>query len=209
VVKIKATKRLTAAARKEQIVEVTLRVVAKYGIQGTTMTRIAAAAGVSPAALYSHFKNRRQILLAALDVVYDRIFDMYHSTEQPDALQRIREIWNFHSSLLSSQSDGFVFPLFEFFAAPPNSGLRKAVGARQMSAVRTLAKIIDEAKEQGTVMQAVDSEEAAWAMIGIALNEDIASLIGLEELRRDGRSVRILEMILQVISTPSGDGHHK
>ena len=37
---------MAAAARKEQIVEVTLRLVAEHGIQGATTSRIAAAAGV-------------------------------------------------------------------------------------------------------------------------------------------------------------------
>ena len=68
------TPRMTAAARKRQIVEVALDLIAKHGLHGVTMSRIAAGAGIRQASLYSHFQSRHEILLAALDVIYERIY---------------------------------------------------------------------------------------------------------------------------------------
>ena len=65
---------MTADARKRQIVEVTLGLIAKYGLQGATMSRIAAGAGIRQASLYTHFASRRAILLAALDAVYEKVY---------------------------------------------------------------------------------------------------------------------------------------
>ncbi|MBC7292919.1 MAG: helix-turn-helix transcriptional regulator, partial [Thermoleophilia bacterium] len=48
-------KRLRSADRKAQIVQVTLQLVAQYGLHGVSMSRIAEAVGVSNAALYRHF----------------------------------------------------------------------------------------------------------------------------------------------------------
>ena len=57
------TPRMTATARKRQIVEVALDLIAKHGLQGVTMSRIAAGAGIRQASLYSHFQSRHEILL--------------------------------------------------------------------------------------------------------------------------------------------------
>ena len=53
--------------RRDQIVAAALRVVPRYGLHGVTMERIAEEAGVSPATLYWHFKNKDDLLLAMLE----------------------------------------------------------------------------------------------------------------------------------------------
>ena len=47
------------------------------------MSRIAAGAGIRQASLYSHFQSRHEILLAALDVIYEKIY-----ASRDDPLQR-------------------------------------------------------------------------------------------------------------------------
>ncbi|HLA82404.1 MAG TPA: helix-turn-helix domain-containing protein, partial [Thermoleophilia bacterium] len=68
------TQRMTAEARKHQIVDVALDLIQNHGLQGVTMARIAAGAGIRQASLYTHFQSREAILLAALDVIYERIY---------------------------------------------------------------------------------------------------------------------------------------
>ena len=53
--------------RRDQIVAAALRVVPRYGLHGVTMERIAEEAGVSPATLYWHFKNKEDVLLAMVE----------------------------------------------------------------------------------------------------------------------------------------------
>ena len=53
--------------RRDQIVAAALRVVPRYGLHGVTMERIAEEAGVSPATLYWHFKNKDDLLLAMVE----------------------------------------------------------------------------------------------------------------------------------------------
>lgn len=50
--------------RRDQILDAALEVVPRHGIHGTTMERIAAEAGVSPAALYWHFEGKDDLLTA-------------------------------------------------------------------------------------------------------------------------------------------------
>jgi AcrR family transcriptional regulator len=60
--------RKTKAERQREIVDVTVKLLGKYGVEGTTVSRIAAAAGIARGALYQHFPNRRHgRALVALD----------------------------------------------------------------------------------------------------------------------------------------------
>jgi len=194
------TRRLSGAERKEQIIEVTMDVVAKYGVQGTTTSRIAAAAGVSEATLYRHFSSRTEMLLAALDLVYERVFKVIRGADQGNALDRLRAIGRLHSTIVSSKVDGYVYPLFEFVAAPPEVGLRDALAERERSSISALAAILDDGKSQGVILPEIDTEQLAWELVGVYWSQDISYLMGLSEYATAERSSEMLERILRSIS---------
>ncbi len=199
---------MRAAERKQQIVETTMDLVSKYGVQGTTTARIASAVGVSEATLYRHFRSRSEILLAALDLVYERIFRVIRSAEEESAIERLRGIARFHSHILPSETEGFVHPLFEFIAAPPEVGLRDSIGDRQRKAIQALAQIVDEGKAQGAIEPEVDSEQVAWELVGVYWTQDISYLMGLTEHLEANRGQVMLAHMLDSISvkTPTRQG---
>ena len=196
-------KRMTGADRKKQIVMVTLDLVAKHGIQGTTTARIASAAGVSEKTLYKHFASRRELLLAALDVAFDRANHLVFSRQETDALERLRSIGRSHWATVLSDQEGFVYPLYEFVAAPPEAGLRDRLRVRQLASVEALAAIVENGKAQGVISPNVESEQIAWELMAVYMSEDIAYLMGVEEFATGGRSALMLERILRDISTGS------
>jgi len=53
--------------RRQRILTVAQRLVARNGGRGTTLSQIARAAGVSPAGLLHHFESKEQLLNAVLD----------------------------------------------------------------------------------------------------------------------------------------------
>jgi AcrR family transcriptional regulator len=53
--------------RRQRILNVAQRLVARNGGRGTTLSQIARAAGVSPAGLLHHFESKEQLLNAVLD----------------------------------------------------------------------------------------------------------------------------------------------
>jgi len=196
-------KRMTGADRKKQIVMVTLDLVAKHGIQGTTTARIASAAGVSEKTLYKHFASRRELLLAALDVAFDRANHLVFSRQETDALERLRSIGRSHWATVLSDQEGFVYPLYEFVAAPPEAGLRDRLRVRQLASVEALAAIVQNGKAQGVISPDVESEQIAWELMAVYMSEDIAYLMGVEEFATGGRSALMLERILRDISIGS------
>jgi AcrR family transcriptional regulator len=65
--------RLPAAARREQLLAVALEVFARQGFHGTSMNDVAEAAGVTKPVLYQHFRSKRQLYLALLEDVGQRL----------------------------------------------------------------------------------------------------------------------------------------
>jgi AcrR family transcriptional regulator len=192
---------MTAEARKRQIVKVALKTIGRYGVQGATIARIAKAAGITTAALYTHFENRRAILLAALDEVYERIFETHRSSSTTNAVQRLREIAQFHSRLVTTQGvSGHAHLFLEFVAAAPERGLREAVLQKESTAASNLAQIVEEGKRQGTIVQDVDPEEVALLIGAWAWAGDVALLLGHRSIWSERVSPKLLDLILQSIS---------
>ncbi|OGK07589.1 MAG: hypothetical protein A2W80_04830 [Candidatus Riflebacteria bacterium GWC2_50_8] len=71
--------RIETEVRKEQIAEAALEIVGSQGIHALTMDGIAAMIGVVPSALYKHFKNKQQIMLAILELIQESLRKNYNS----------------------------------------------------------------------------------------------------------------------------------
>jgi AcrR family transcriptional regulator len=67
------TSRLTADARREQILDVAIDVFGKSGYYGASMNDIAEAAGVTKPVLYQHFDSKGDLYGALLDEVGNRM----------------------------------------------------------------------------------------------------------------------------------------
>ncbi len=65
--------RLSATARREQILDVALEVLGRAGYHGASMNDIADAAGVTKPVLYQHFDSKRDLYRALLDEVGNRL----------------------------------------------------------------------------------------------------------------------------------------
>jgi AcrR family transcriptional regulator len=189
--------RMTSAATKKRLTTATLEVVGKEGVERATTARIAEAAGLSPAALYKHFATRNDLLLAALDTLYDTIHEVViESSSEADVLERLRSIGRLHSDLIVSGRGSFIYPFIEFLAAPPESGLREAQGVRQLQMIQSVAAIVEEGKAQGSIDLDVDSEQVAWQLHAVWWAEDISHLMGLDQFVTAGRSSTILNSIM-------------
>ena len=197
-----ATRRMTGAERKRQIVQIILDLVSKHGVQGVTISRIAQGAGVTQAALYMHFPSREQMLRAAVDVLYERVAAVVDSSDEPDAMMRLRKIGGFHSGLVLSGTSTFIHPLFEFLAAPLETGLRETIGKKQRRIIERFAAIVEEGKAQGSIRPDVDARQVAWELHGVYWAEDVSHLMGLNEFVTSGRSATMLDRLLASIAMP-------
>ncbi len=80
------------AATQGALLDATLRCLVELGHAGTTTTEICQRAGVSQGALFRYWDTKADLLAAAVEVLYGRLFDLYRDRleDVADADDRIR-----------------------------------------------------------------------------------------------------------------------
>ena len=194
---------MTADARKRQIVEVTLGLIAKYGLQGATMSRIAAGAGIRQASLYTHFASRRDILLAALDAVYERLYASREVPTKENSLERLRQMCDHHLELWATQGERHhAHQLLEFIAGARSEGLREALAAKHREAIEQFAQVVRDGQKEGLIPASVDPEQVAWLVNGWAFAGDVAHLMGFKQFLEPNVAVHWLDVIFASFKAP-------
>lgn len=190
------TKRMHADARRRQIAEVTVGLIARHGLRGATMARIAEAAGVRQASLYTHFASRREILLAALDVVYEKIYASRETSSNENSLERLRQMCNHHLELWATQGEQHhAHPLLEFIAGARSEGLREILAEKHLESIEQFAQVVRDGQTEGKIPPAVDADQVAWLVTGWAFAGDVSHLLGFQKFLDPSVSVHWLDVI--------------
>jgi AcrR family transcriptional regulator len=198
---LKKLTRKSTSIRRQEIVDAAVALIGDHGLRGTTVSRIAASVGISRGALYRHFPNREAVLEAALVTIADRSSAWLHQATGPDALAGLRTIGEAHSEWALSEFNTFVRPFFQLIASNRPGPLTAWMVERTQQEFRYLAGLVDEGKRQGSIHPDAPSGDIAWTMLLHAWGEDIARLVGVEELITQGASGRILKRALDSYET--------
>jgi TetR/AcrR family fatty acid metabolism transcriptional regulator len=176
----RARKRLPGAARRSQITTATLRLVAEHGLAGASMSRIAEAVSLSNAALYRHFTSREDILIAAHDVLIERVFAWLRSSKPPLVIDRLRDMGRSHAQVFSKDIEGFNAPMFQFICWIPKDRVRAHVVARRIEMLEWYADLIEEGKAQGCIRADIETDLIVAELFAWIWWEDLSYLEGLD-----------------------------
>jgi AcrR family transcriptional regulator len=193
--------RLAPADRRDKIIQAIVRVVSEHGVPEATTSRIAEAAGVGPGTLYRYFGSRREMLMAALEAVYEQIMLPWYEAHELEPLERIRAVGRRHSQTMASEEGGFAFPWVQFIAGASEVGLRDAVAETQRRAYRLVQGVFEEAQARGSVRADADPAELTYQFLLYAWGENMCVLMGLNEFLGEDRSLKILEHFLDQAAT--------
>jgi len=199
---VRRPRRLPPAERRKQIVQAVIEVVAEHGVPGATVSRIATAANVSEGTLYVYFESRDEMLMAALDSIFVEMSGLIDSSEETDALERLRDIGRRHSELMKTERGGFALPWVEFIAAGPQVGLREAVAQTQTRAFRKMLGIVEQGQAEGTIRRDLDARRLTWEWYTVVWAENMSCLMGLTEFIDDRHSAYLLDLILENAAAP-------
>jgi AcrR family transcriptional regulator len=198
--------RKTKAERQREIVDVTIQLLGKHGVQGTTVSRIAAAAGIARGALYQHFPNREALLQAAIAAMGERSSRWILEPTGMDVAERLLNIGRTHSSWSLSEYNTFVRPFFQLLTSDKETALARSIVDKHDEDFGYIVELVDEGKREGTIRADADSGDVAWSLLLHAWGEDIARLMGIDRFITDGASDRILRRLLAtyVEEAPAG-----
>jgi len=165
--------------RKEHIASETYALILDHGLSGITTARIAARVGVTEAALYRHFKNRREILLAVFEQVASRFLRVLISDEDnvPDYIQTISLA--LYRYVMSHPDDAKV--IYEFICSSPAENLRGTFQNRLMEMLMFLEQLLTRGIEQGTIRSDIKPRRIAWELFGLGSTISFAAMLDFQQ----------------------------
>jgi AcrR family transcriptional regulator len=168
--------------RRQRILSVAERLLARNGWRSTSLAQIAKEAGVTPAGLLHHFESKEQLLNAVLDArdADDDAHADYRSGDLITELSRVPERFERAPELIGT----FTVLLVENIA--PDAPLHDRMHKRYSDAVDIIAQIIKRGQRDGTFRPDFDAVTKAV--------EILAFITGMETLWLLDRSIPLTEV---------------
>ena len=158
--------------RKQRILDVAERLLARYGWRNTSLAQIAREAGVSAAGLLHHFASKEQLLNAVLDA--RDADDDIHADRGGDLITeicRVAERFDRQPALVGT----FSVLLIENIA--PDSPLHDRLLARQRAATSIVAGLIEHGQRDGRYRTDFDAATKAVEILAFVNGMETAWLL--------------------------------
>jgi AcrR family transcriptional regulator len=208
VLNVPAKKRVrkTKAVRRREIAEAALRIMAKHGYYGASVERIAKAVGISNSALYQHFHNREDVLLAASDILGERAHDWITGPAGSNALERLDRINESHALWADRSLETFVRPMFAIVGVSERARLEPSTPRGVLASYDLVLPIVEEGQREGTIRADVEAGDLAWAILMFAWAEDMALLAKVLPVTEGGAARRNFARLLSAYAAPGAAG---
>jgi TetR/AcrR family transcriptional regulator len=173
--------RLPGPERRQAVVETACRVFAKSSYRGSTTAQIARETGVTEPVLYRHFASKRELYLACLDAVWERVRALWDK-----ALEREEEPSNWLRAIGKAyleergaarivMVDLWIQALTE---AADDAEIRRALRAQLREVHNFVADVIRRAQAGGGIVSDRDADAEAWIFISLGLLSTIDRRLG-------------------------------
>lgn len=152
---------------RQQILDAAKRLFIQHGYHGLSMREIAETLGVSKAALYYHFKDKEELLLAILDSYLDEMEASLAQIQamRGDARQRVMALVEMILSQPAEQRA--VIRLSSQEMAQLGAPARQAFDqAYHRKFIHRIQAILQDGMERGELRR-IDIGVAAWALLGM------------------------------------------
>jgi AcrR family transcriptional regulator len=158
--------RQPSATRRLQIVEAALELINDQGVHHLTAAKIAAKVGISDGTIFRHFKNKEEIVIAAMDYFEALMFQDFPPADA-DPMVRLRSF--FIQRLLLLRKHPAILQLAD------NDRLAEAAGEAGASRMRSMVQrnfafvlqCLAEAQEQGKIGADISLTTFVWTVTGI------------------------------------------
>ncbi len=173
--------RLPAAERRAAVVETACRIFAKGSYRGCTTAQIARELGVTEPVLYRHFASKRELYLACLDEVWERVRELWEKAlaREPDPSNWVKAIGKAYLEARAAARivlvDLWIQALTE---AADDPEIRRALRQQVREVHEFVAEVIRRSQEQGGILPERDADAEAWIFISLGLLSTIDHRLG-------------------------------
>jgi AcrR family transcriptional regulator len=162
--------KLGTGVRRAQIGQAVLEVLASRGLKALSVGAVARRVGLVPSAIYRHFRNKDEMLVAALRLFRDRMLGHIRAVreESPDALVRLERLLGRHVRMIR---DNIAMPrvVFSEDAYAAGSTGRAKVVSNLKAYLDGVAGIIREGQEAGALRRDAEPDTLAVMFLGLIM----------------------------------------
>ena len=151
--------------RKEQIVNAARKLVIKCGSENVTVRRIAAEVGFSEAAIYRHFKSKKDILYLLIESIEDSLISDLSSSGK-NGSGRLDSILRTHLSAVEMRK-GVSFQVIAEIISLGDKRLNQRIYETVEKYISKLKEILLEEIQNGTLRKDIDVEAASIILFGV------------------------------------------
>lgn len=151
--------------RKEQIVNAARKLVIKCGSENVTVRRIAGEVGVSEAAIYRHFKSKREILYLLVESIEINLISDLESQNRPE-YGRLENVLLNHLSALEMRR-GISFQVIAEIISLGDKKLNNRIYETIKKYIARFKELLLTEIEKGEVRGDIDVEAAAVILFSI------------------------------------------
>jgi AcrR family transcriptional regulator len=151
--------------RKEQIVNAARKLVIKCGSENVTIRRIAGEVGVSEAAIYRHFKSKREILYLLVESIEINLISDLESQNRPE-YGRLENVLLNHLSALEMRR-GISFQVIAEIISLGDKKLNNRIYETIKKYIARFKELLLTEIEKGEVRGDIDVEAAAVILFSI------------------------------------------
>jgi AcrR family transcriptional regulator len=158
----------TTEIRQRQIVDAARKVIIKHGSEHVTVKRIAKEVGISEAAVYRHYKSKRDILGFLIDNIGELLTEDITKTAISGANTPLKLLENVVRNQLSAieQRRGISFQVIAEIISLGDKKLNKKASQVIEVYISRLKEMIEEGIRSGDVRPDIDPEAAASLLFG-------------------------------------------
>jgi AcrR family transcriptional regulator len=173
--------RLTGPERRAAVVETACRIFAKGSYHGSTTAQIARETGVTEPVLYRHFASKRELYLACLDTVWERVRVLWETAleRHPDPADWLKAIGKAYLEARAAARivlvDLWIQALTE---AADDPEIRRALREQVREVHEFVADVIRRAQAQGGILLERNPDAEAWIFISLGLLSTIDHRLG-------------------------------
>jgi AcrR family transcriptional regulator len=191
------------SVRRREIAEAAVAIMARHGYYGTSVARIAKAVGISNSALYQHFRNREDVMVAATELLGERANEWTKQVEGANALEKLGTIADGHLPWAESSLESFVRPMFAIVGVTERARLEPSTPRAVLEAYELILPVVEEGQREGSIRSDVDPGDLAWAVLMFAWAEDMALLARVDPVTEGGASRRNFTRLLAAYAAPA------
>lgn len=155
------------SSRQVEIVETALELISELGIQGLTMKNLSKRIGISEPAIYRHYENKIDIMIAILHILKEKtgnIFENEHKANRT-ALEKIEDLFMQHFQNFS-ENPALLSVIFseEIFRNEPDL-IKKIFEVIEKNG-NILKEIIKQGQNNGEIRHDIDVNHLATMIMG-------------------------------------------